>query len=61
MLALVVQGLLSKEIAAQLYISTRTVDKHIERLLAKTGASRRASAQVSYVHGRRPILPLPLS
>jgi DNA-binding CsgD family transcriptional regulator len=41
-LALVVEGLTSKEIATQLYISTRTVDKHIERLLAKTGASRRS-------------------
>jgi DNA-binding CsgD family transcriptional regulator len=40
-LALVVEGLTSKEIATQLYISARTVDKHIERLLSKTGASRR--------------------
>lgn len=36
-LALVTEGLTSREIAARLYISPRTVDKHVERLLAKTG------------------------
>jgi DNA-binding CsgD family transcriptional regulator len=41
-LALVAEGLTSKEIAARLYLSARTVDKHVERLLAKTGVSRRA-------------------
>jgi DNA-binding CsgD family transcriptional regulator len=39
--ALVVAGLTSREIAARLYISVRTVDKHVERLLAKTGAAHR--------------------
>jgi DNA-binding CsgD family transcriptional regulator len=40
--ALVTEGLASKEIAARLFISVRTVDKHVERLLAKTGLARRA-------------------
>ncbi len=40
--ALVAEGLPSKEIAARLFISVRTVDKHVERLLAKTGLARRA-------------------
>ncbi|MGK5113397.1 MULTISPECIES: AAA family ATPase [unclassified Geodermatophilus] len=39
--ALVTEGLSSKEIAARLFISVRTVDKHVERLLAKTGLARR--------------------
>lgn len=41
-LALVVQGLTSREIAARLFVSARTVDKHVERLLAKTGVERRS-------------------
>ena len=32
----------SREIAARLYLSVRIVDKHVERLLAKTGVARRA-------------------
>jgi DNA-binding CsgD family transcriptional regulator len=40
--ALVTEGLSSKEVAARLFISVRTVDKHVERLLAKTGLARRA-------------------
>jgi DNA-binding CsgD family transcriptional regulator len=39
---LVTEGLTSKQIAARLFLSVRTVDKHVERLLAKTGVSRRA-------------------
>lgn len=41
-LALLAEGLTSREIGARLFISARTVDKHVERLLAKTGTSRRA-------------------
>jgi DNA-binding CsgD family transcriptional regulator len=40
-LALVAQGLTSKEIAVRPYISVRTVDKHVERF-HRTGLSRRA-------------------
>jgi DNA-binding NarL/FixJ family response regulator len=39
--ALVTEGLTSKQIAARLFLSARTVDKHVERLLAKTGLSHR--------------------
>jgi DNA-binding CsgD family transcriptional regulator len=41
-LRLVADGLTSREIAGRLYISVRTVDKHVEHLIAKTGVSRRA-------------------
>ena len=41
-LALLADGLTSREIGSRLFISARTVDKHVERLLAKTGRSRRA-------------------
>jgi DNA-binding CsgD family transcriptional regulator len=44
-LALLADGLTSREIGARLFISARTVDKHVERLLAKTGRSRRAELQ----------------
>jgi DNA-binding CsgD family transcriptional regulator len=49
-LALVAAGLTSREIAARLFISARTVDKHVERLLAKTGLNRRAEL-ARYVPG----------
>jgi DNA-binding CsgD family transcriptional regulator len=41
-LALVRQGLSNKEIAACLFVSPRTVEKHIESLLRKTGTETRA-------------------
>lgn len=40
-LALVAEGLQNRTIAERLYLSVRTVEKHVERLLAKTGASTR--------------------
>jgi DNA-binding CsgD family transcriptional regulator len=40
-LLLVAAGRTSVQIADELVISRRTVDKHVERLLAKTGARRR--------------------
>lgn len=43
-LGLVARGLVSKEIAAQLGIATRTVKHHIEHIYAKTGVSTRAAA-----------------
>ena len=39
---LVAAGLSNKAIAARLYLSPRTVEKHIERLLAKTNSASRA-------------------
>jgi DNA-binding CsgD family transcriptional regulator/tetratricopeptide (TPR) repeat protein len=41
-LRLVVEGLPNREIAARLYLSPRTVEKHVERLVAKTGVLSRA-------------------
>lgn len=41
-LALVAEGHSNREIAARLYLSPRTVEKHVERLLAKTATSRRS-------------------
>ncbi|MFN2504658.1 MAG: response regulator transcription factor [Acidimicrobiales bacterium] len=41
-LALVAQRLSNKEIGLRLYVSPRTVDKHVQRLLAKTGRKRRS-------------------
>ena len=41
-LALVAEGLSNKEIAGRLYLSARTVEKHVERLMLKTGSANRA-------------------
>ena len=40
-LVLVAEGLANKEIAAQLHVSPRTVEKHVESLLRKAGARSR--------------------
>jgi DNA-binding CsgD family transcriptional regulator len=40
-LVLVIEGLSNKEIAARLYLSPRTVEKHVERLVSKTGVAAR--------------------
>jgi DNA-binding CsgD family transcriptional regulator len=40
-LALVAQGLANRAIAERLFLSVRTVEKHVERLLAKTGSANR--------------------
>jgi DNA-binding CsgD family transcriptional regulator len=40
-LRLVAEGLANKEIATRLYLSPRTVEKHVESLLRKTGARSR--------------------
>jgi DNA-binding CsgD family transcriptional regulator len=41
-LTLVAQGMTNAQIAARLFLSTRTVDHHVANLLAKTGATGRA-------------------
>jgi DNA-binding NarL/FixJ family response regulator len=41
-LALVSEGLPNREIGQRLFLSSRTVEKHVERLLAKTGTANRA-------------------
>jgi DNA-binding NarL/FixJ family response regulator len=37
----VAEGLANKEIAIRLYLSPRTIEKHVESLLRKTGARSR--------------------
>ncbi len=43
-LVLVAEGLSNPAIADRLYVSSRTVDKHVEHLLAKTGCKNRFSS-----------------
>jgi DNA-binding CsgD family transcriptional regulator len=50
-LRLVADGLPNKEIAARLHLSPRTVEKHVESLLRKTGARSRTS--LAAAHGSR--------
>ena len=42
-LLLLAEGLTNRQIAARLYLSPRTVDKHVERLLAKTDSPNRVA------------------
>jgi DNA-binding CsgD family transcriptional regulator len=42
-MALVRNGLTNRQIAGRLYLSTRTVEKHVERILAKTGSANRTA------------------
>jgi DNA-binding CsgD family transcriptional regulator len=51
-LALLAGGLTNKQIAARLYLSPRTVEKHVERILTKTGQGNR-TALAAYAAGRR--------
>jgi DNA-binding CsgD family transcriptional regulator len=50
-LGLIAEGLSNKEIAARLYLSPRTVEKHVESLLRKTGA--RSRTQLLTIAGPR--------
>jgi DNA-binding NarL/FixJ family response regulator len=49
-LALVTQGLANRAIAERLFLSARTVEKHMERLLTKTGQANRTQLAT---YGRR--------
>ncbi len=46
-LRLVAQGLSNKEIAEAMFLSPRTVEKHVERVLAKTSLRRAELATYS--------------
>ena len=49
-LRLVIAGLANKDIAAALHLSPRTVEKHVENLLRKTGARSRTELAVTSRH-----------
>jgi DNA-binding CsgD family transcriptional regulator len=49
-LRLVIDGLANKEIASALHLSPRTVEKHVENLLRKTGARSRTELAVTSRH-----------
>ncbi|MBV9414195.1 MAG: helix-turn-helix transcriptional regulator [Solirubrobacterales bacterium] len=53
-LLLLAQGLTNRQIAARLYLSPRTVDKHVERLLAKTHSPNRVALAA---HASLPVSP----
>ena len=55
-LLLVGEGRANREIAERLFLSPRTVEKHIERLLAKTGTARRTELAV---YAARTLAPPP--
>jgi DNA-binding NarL/FixJ family response regulator len=46
-LRLVAGGLANKQIAARLHLSPRTVEKHVESLLRKTGARSRTGLEAA--------------
>jgi DNA-binding NarL/FixJ family response regulator len=53
-LDLVSEGLSNRDIAARLYLSHRTVEKHIESLLRKTGARSRTQLAAVRAGALRP-------
>ncbi len=53
MAALVAEGLTNRAIAQRLVLSPRTIDGHVERILAKLGFSSRAQVAV-WVSGLEP-------
>jgi DNA-binding NarL/FixJ family response regulator len=53
-LDLVSEGLSNRDIAARLYLSHRTVEKHVESLLRKTGARSRTQLAAVRADALRP-------
>ena len=51
-LELVTSGRTNREIAAQLYLSVRTVDRHVSRIFQKLGVSSRAAAASAFERAR---------
>ena len=59
MLALVAEGLSDREIGTRLFISHRTVERHVSSLLAKLDAARRA--ELAALAHRLDLVPTPRS
>jgi DNA-binding NarL/FixJ family response regulator len=53
-LAQVAAGRTNREMAEALHLSVRTVEKHVERLLMKTGSTRAELARLAESAGVRP-------
>jgi DNA-binding NarL/FixJ family response regulator len=47
-----VAGKTNREIAAELFLSVRTVDRHVSRIFDKLGVNSRAAAAGRYEHAR---------
>ena len=56
-LRLAARGLGNREIADRMFLSPRTVEKHVERLLAKTGLRRAAGIRRLATVFRRTWIP----
>jgi DNA-binding CsgD family transcriptional regulator len=56
-LDLVEHGLTNRQVAAQLYLSPRTVETHVASLLAKTGLPSRADLREGRARSCRSLLP----
>lgn len=54
-MAHLVAGRSNRDIAERLYLSVRTVEKHVERLLMKTGAKRSELGRLAEAVGLRPV------
>ncbi len=51
---LVARGNTNKEIAAELYLSEKTVESHLSRIFGKLGASKRAQVAAAIEREREP-------
>jgi DNA-binding CsgD family transcriptional regulator len=54
---LVAEGHTNKEIAAELYLSEKTVESHLSRIFGKLGASKRAQVAAAMERAREPAAP----